>query len=498
MSGPKEPDSRDDAGEAADKFGRRAYDHDPSDGDDERPPGRGYGRRDYDQPRDRNDDRDHHSHEGSEDRRDSRDRNDDRDHHSRAGGEDRRDAHGQVERDRSGKRHDDRKRDDDRQRDGDDRAGKPPGKRDEERSFRGLGIALVIAVLIGALGAGALFYRHHHRLAKERKARESQVSRGPRIFYSKVDVQPAQRELTVTADVRGFSQATLYAKVSGYVKSIAVDKGDHVHEGQLIGVLESPEVDQQVAAAEADLVIKKRTFERYQKLVAKDFVSAQDFETARAQYGVSEAQLRQMKALQSYETLRAPFAGTVTARYVDPGALVPAATGSTQSALPLVDIADLRRLRITVFVQQDAAPFLHVGDPVTITVDERPDLKIRAVISRFARALDTRSRMMLCEVWIDNTANLYPGTFVHVKLQLQGQKTPQVPSAALLLHDNKPAVALIRDGKVKFVTVRPGIDDGHFVQILDGVEPGDQVALSLPAEIPDGATVQPVEQKKAQ
>ncbi len=100
----------------------------------------------------------------------------------------------------------------------------------------------------------------------------------------------------------------------------------------------------------------------------------------------------------------------MTARYVDPGALVPAATGSTQSALPLVDIADLRRLRITIFVQQDAAPFLHVGDPVTITVDQRPDLMIDAPVTRFAHALDTRSRIMLCEVWLDNTHHLYPGT----------------------------------------------------------------------------------------
>ncbi len=467
MSGPKEPaDPRDEAAEA---FGRRAYDHDPD--DDERPPGPGFGRRDYDRPR-----------------------ADDRETH---------DAHGQVERDRDGTRDDSRRshRDDnghDRDDNGHDRDGKPPGQRRQTRSFRGLGLALVVLVCIGALGAGILFLRHHARLTKERQSRHDVVSRGPRIFYAKVDEQPAQREMTVTADVRGFSQATIYAKVSGYVKSIAVDKGDSVHAGQLIGVLESPEVDQQVAAAEADLIIKRRTFERYQKLVAKDFVSAQDFETARAQYGVSEALLRQMRALQAYETLRAPFAGTITARYVDPGALVPAATGSTESALPMVDIADLRRLRITVFVQQDAAPFLHVGDPVTITVDERPDLKIKAVISRFTQALDTRSRMMLCEVWIDNKENLYPGTFVHVKLTLQGRKTPQVPSSALLLHDNQPAVGVIRDGKVHFVGVQPGVDDGHLVQILAGLQPGEQVALSLPAEIPDGATVQPVEQQKSQ
>ncbi len=133
---------------------------------------------------------------------------------------------------------------------------------------------------------------------------------------------------------------------------------------------------------------------------------------------MARATLAQARALQSYEILRAPFAGTITARYVDPGALVPAATGSTQSAAPLVDIADLHRLRILVFVQQDAAPFIHAGDSVRIAVDQQPDLVLDAPVSRCAAALDPRSRTMLCEIWIDNDHRLYPGTFVHVTLHL--------------------------------------------------------------------------------
>ena len=144
-----------------------------------------------------------------------------------------------------------------------------------------------------------------------------------------------------------------------------VDKGDQVKAGQVLGVLESPEVDQQVAAAEADAGGQEANVERYQQLVKKDFVSVQDFETARAQYEVSLATLAAgAGAAQRTGLLRAPFAGVVTARYVDPGALIPAATGSTESAAPLVEIADLRRLRVLVFVQQDAAPFVHAGDRV--------------------------------------------------------------------------------------------------------------------------------------
>jgi RND family efflux transporter MFP subunit len=351
-----------------------------------------------------------------------------------------------------------------------------------------------MALVVAALGAVILFVRHHHRLVTESRQRNRDVDRGTQVYVAAVKRSPAVREVTLPADVRGFLQATVYAKVSGYVKSMAVDKGDAVRESQLLGILESPEIDQQVAAAEADLVIKKRTFERYQKLVQRDFVSAQDFETTRAQYEVAQATLRQTRAIQGYQTLRAPFAGTVTARYVDPGALVPAATGATQSALPLVDVADLRRLRITLFVQQDAAPFLKVGDVARISIDERPDLKIEAPIARLAQALDPRSRTMLCEIWLDNPYRLYPGTFVHVTLKLKASPLPMAPSSALLIHDNKPALATIRDSKVHFVPVRTGLDDGHHVQILEGIQPGDKVVVNLPAEIAEGALVRVREQ----
>jgi membrane fusion protein (multidrug efflux system) len=363
--------------------------------------------------------------------------------------------------------------------------------------FFWLGVVTVVVVVVAGLAAGLMALHHRHRLKAEAQRRGQEVDRGPRIFVAEVELQPGAREVTLPADVRGFFQATVYAKVSGYVRSIAVDKGDLVKKGQLLGVLESPEVDQQVAAAEADLLIKKRTAERYQQLVAKDFVSTQDYETARAQYGVAQATLEQARAMQRYETLRAPFAGTVTARYVDPGALVPAATGSTESALPLVDLADLKRLRIVAFVQQDLAPFLREGDPVTIAVDQRPDLKIKAAVTRFAKSLDPRTRAMLCEIWLDNTYHLYPGTFVHVTFQLKTPRLPVVSSSALLVHDDKPAVAVVRDERVRFTSVRPGLDDGKTVQILAGLQAGERVALNLPAEIGDGAPVRATEQGRA-
>lgn len=361
------------------------------------------------------------------------------------------------------------------------------------RTTRRLALAGGVALLVAIVAAVLLFWRRDHRVSSEADRRREAVDRGPRVFVTEARLAPSFRQLTLPADVRGFLQSTVYAKVAGYVKEIRVDKGDHVRAGQILGLLESPEIDQQVAAAQADLIIKRRTFERYRDLVKKDFVTVQDFETVRAQYDVSKAGLRQVRALLDYATLRAPFAGIVTARYVDPGALVPAATASTQSALPLVDVADLRRLRILVFVQQDAAPFVHRGDQVAIAVDQQPDLHIRAPITRCAGALDPRTRAMLCEIWLDNEHRLYPGTFVHVTFQLAAQRSPIVDSSALILRDDKPAVAVVRGGHVHFVHVRPGLDDGHTVQILEGLQPGERVALSPPSEVTEGDPVQAIE-----
>jgi RND family efflux transporter MFP subunit len=358
----------------------------------------------------------------------------------------------------------------------------PPG-------FGRLGLVLVVAILGGAALAVLLFVRERSQLRREADRRAHDVAQGPRVFVAPVRVLPGAREVTLPADVRAFRQATVYAKVAGYVRSIRVDRGDLVRRNQILGVLESPEVDQQVAAARSTADTNRRTYERFGRLVSRDYVSRQDFDAARGQHDVAQASLLQARALQRYKILRAPFDGTITARYVDPGALIPAATGATASALPLVDIADLRRLRITVFVQQDAAPFVHVGDAVTIVADQRPQAPIAATVSRLSKALDQRSRAMLCEIWLDNRYQLYPGTFVRVTLHLQAPSLPAVPSTALLWRNDETVVAVVRDGRVAFAPVKPGLDDGKTVQLVSGVQPGELVALDLPTEIAEGMVV---------
>ena len=291
--------------------------------------------------------------------------------------------------------------------------------------------------------------------------------------------------------MRGFLQSTVYAKVAGYVKSMDVDKGDQVKAGQLLGVLESPEVDQQVAAAEADLVIKKRTLRALRaSWCKKDFVSEQDFETARAQYEVVARDAGAgARAFSRYQMLRAPFAGTITARYVDPGALVPAATG-------------LDAERAAAGRHRRSAPAAHPGvraagrgavrargrPRCASRVDQQPDLGIDGADHPLRRGAGSAHAHACCARSGSTTSTAcMPGTFVHVTLSLKAPRSPVVDSSAVLLHADKPAVAVVRDARVHFVPVRAGLDDGKTVQIIEGLQGGEMVALALPSEIAEGA-----------
>ncbi|HEX3855036.1 MAG TPA: efflux RND transporter periplasmic adaptor subunit, partial [Polyangiaceae bacterium] len=298
---------------------------------------------------------------------------------------------------------------------------------------------------------------------------------------------------TLPGDVRGYEQITLYAKIAGYLRSIDVERGDHVAAGQVLGVIESPENDQDVISARSDAVNKHINAERARRLAPPGIVSEMDKDLAENDERRAQATLDRVNDLKSYEKVRAPFAGVVTARYVDPGALMPAATGATVSAQPLVDVAQVDKVRVFVYVGQDAAPFLGPGDSVVVWQDELPEKQINASITRCAAALDQRTRRMQCEIVIDNRAwGLLPGTSVHVRLQIHAGTAPNVPNEALLIREGKTLVAVVKDRRVHLVEVELGGTDGKSVRILRGLDVGDTIGLNVPVELEDNSSVQPV------
>ncbi len=351
----------------------------------------------------------------------------------------------------------------------------------------------VIGVL-GALGGVVLIADSRNAAAeRESQQRTSELARGPRVRIARAELSPPVRKLELQGEARPFASVTLYAKVSGYLKEMRVDKGDLVKPNQIVAVIQSPEIDRQYEAAVADASYKKANARRAAELAKPGVVSAAEAETQVGVAQVAEAQVATLLQQKSYEVLRAPFAGTVTARYADPGALMQAATGAQTGALPLVTISTPERLRVYVYVPQRDAAFVKVGDAAVVSMPERGDVSIAGRVKRRADELDPRTRMMLVEVDVDNRdGRIVPGSFVTVTLTFTTPPEIVVPVEALVLHGTKASV-LVLDGET--VHARPVVvsdNDGSIVRIARGLRTGELVALNAGEDVSDGARVQPM------
>lgn len=363
-------------------------------------------------------------------------------------------------------------------------------------SPRGRHVAAIVAVLLVVLAALAALFMRLRRdrvVAAERRQLEARRARGIRITVVRVETTPTQRTITLPGDVHGFEQATLYAKLSGYVREVRVERGQRVRRGEVLATIESPETAKEVASALHDAQIAGINAERARRLAPSGVVAAQDEQNAVAQALIARSNLGRARAIEGYTIVRAPFDGVVTARYVDPGALVPAATGSTQSALPIVDVAFVDELRIFLYVGQDVAPFVHPGDAATVWQDERPWVRIPASVTFTTGALDPRTRTMQVEIDVDNRRwGLLPGTFARVDLRIAEPPVPLVPDEAIVIRDGRTMVALVEKDRVRYAPVDLGYNDGRRVRVLRGVQGGDIVGLDVPVLVQDGETVRPV------
>jgi membrane fusion protein, multidrug efflux system len=351
------------------------------------------------------------------------------------------------------------------------------------------------AILLAGIGLGILFARKHGAEAREMHERVAAAEAGTRIRTATVELESPRRVVSLTGEVRAFRQATLYAKVSGYVTEMRVDKGDRAREGQVLAVLESPDAAEQVASAEADLALKQQAAQRARALAPSHVVSDQEVEQAETALKVAETALARAKVTRSYATLRAPFSGRITARYVDEGALVAAATGSTSSVQPLLELADMDRVRVYAYLPQDDALAVREGDGATLLLARGEE--IQAQVTRVSRSLDPRTRTMLAEILVPNDPpRMYPGQFVQVRLEVARPVRPAVPPLALAFRGDSAVVAVIDGNRVRFVPVVTGEHDGTSVEIVRGLKGGERVALDA-GGLSDGAAVQVVEAASA-
>ena len=366
--------------------------------------------------------------------------------------------------------------------------------RQSPRPTRFLKIGWLLVVVVVFVVSGGLVFAHQTLIARQSSQLEAEQARGPRVLVVQVAESSAARSLTMPAVVHGYIETPVYANIAGYMKRILVDKGDRVHTGELIAVIESPETDKQVADALANYRLQLVTDRRYQTFYRSEVISLQDADTQHEQMLQARATFEQERALQSYEIVQAPFDGSVTARYVDPGTLIPQSTASS-SANPIVSLATLKSVRVYENVPQTIAGYVNDGDAATITVNGLPGHQFRGTVTRHQDALDPNTRTMPGEVDMPNSDLLIlPGMYADLQITAHISASGiLVADDALVLRNNKIYLPLVRNDHIHLVEVKPGRDDGYQVEASGDIQPGDLVAMNVGQAAHDGETVQPVQ-----
>jgi RND family efflux transporter MFP subunit len=381
------------------------------------------------------------------------------------------------------------------------------------RTKRGAGIAAIVLAVCFVLVTIARLL-HAHSVANQSEAAYS--SPPP------VDVVIAQRpatgqDLVLPGQTAAWYESTIYARVNGYVSKWLVDIGDHVKKGQVLAIIETPELDAELDAARAQLKaseaqvsarraeadFSRTTNERWRD-APKGVVSEQERESKKADYESAEGRLyaaeaqvnldkskvEQYSALAEFKQVKAPFDGTITERKIDIGNLVTAGSGSTTTSM--YRMAQTDPLRIFVDVPQSAAEELKNGGvPAQIRATGAVGGVFSGKIARSAQSIDPRARTMRVEVDMPNENHtLVPGMYVNVAFALPPRGVVEVPAAALIFRASGTQVAQVDDsGEIHFQTVTIGRDNGSLVELTSGVKPGSRLVLNISSQIVAGQTV---------
>jgi RND family efflux transporter MFP subunit len=350
----------------------------------------------------------------------------------------------------------------------------------------GLLVALVLVVLI------LIGIRSRVHAEEELSSTTKQDS-----ILSVAVTKPSQRtqplEITLPANTQAYIDTPIYARTNGYLLHWYADIGAHVHKGEVLADIQTPELDQQVdqarsdlATAQANFEIAQITAERWEKLLAKNAVSRQEADQAtsdlsarRSSLSAAEANLRRLQQLQSYEKVYAPFDGVITARNVDIGSLIEAGDSNSPQA-QLFHLAATDKLRLFVPVPEVYANDVHNGDRVAVTSDADPNGKFYGTITRNSDSIDLSTRTLNVEVDVNNESHkLLPGQYAFVHLMIPPSSASMtLPSNVLLFRSEGLRVGIVKEGRVQLVPVQIGHDYGAKVEIIAGLSPQDEVILN--------------------
>jgi membrane fusion protein (multidrug efflux system) len=334
----------------------------------------------------------------------------------------------------------------------------------------------------------------------------------PAVIVIRAQRGEAVRSITLPGDLVGFYEATLYAKVTGYLASIGVDKGDWVKAGQTLAQIEVPELKHQLARARANLEINRLTYQRLEKVWKEDprLVAREDVDVAFSKFREADARVGELEAMVAYTKIVAPFDGVITGRFADPGTLIKAASvqsavpsetsgGAATATSPVLTEAMIDKLRIYVYVPQDNVPFIRRGTPASVTLADLPGRSFTGSVTRFAMRLDLSTRTMLTEVDLENPRHeLYPGMYANVDLELERHRNAlKLPLSALGTSPDGLShyVYVAKGDRLRRVPVTIGINTGTYVEITSGLGGEELVASTINPSLADGEQVRPVSEQ---
>jgi RND family efflux transporter MFP subunit len=320
-------------------------------------------------------------------------------------------------------------------------------------------------------------------------------------------------ELVLPGTLQAYEESPIFARTNGYLLRWYSDIGSRVRQGELLAKIDTPEVDQELNQARAtqlqilaQMKLAKISADRWENLLKTDSVSTQeadekssDYDQTKANLAAADANVQRLEQLESFKNVYAPFSGVLTKRNVDPGDLINAGASSGSE---LFDLARVDTLRVFINVPQAYAPFIKVGGNANVTLQEYPGQKFSSVIARTADAIDPETRTLLTEVDVKNgSGQLLPGAFAKIHFPLESNRLKlTIPVNAMLFRSEGARAAVISaDNRVHLRAITIGNDYGTTLEILDGLDVRDRIAVNPPDSLEDGEKVhviQPIGKKQ--
>jgi RND family efflux transporter MFP subunit len=382
-----------------------------------------------------------------------------------------------------------------------EKSAQPKSSADKRAKARRSGVIKLIVVVFLAGFAGSAVIGITSRSAST-AALQEQTNQAAELTVAVVT--PEKAPATVSVDLPGqtqaYTEAPIFAQTTGYLKKWYFDIGAKVKAGDVLAEIDTPQVDQDLNQAKANLRqaqaaldLSLVTFKRDQDLLARKVIAQQDFDTAssdlhskQATVNANAAAVSRLQALEDFKIVKAPFDGIVTRRNTDIGQIVNSGSGT-----PLFDVAQVSPLRIYVNVPEAMAGYVRVGGPASVTFNEFPGQKFSGQVARTARAIDPASRTLLTEIDVANDAGqLFPGAYSPVHLETEGPTSLLVPSSSLLFRSEGASVGVVGpDNRVHLKKIKIGRDLGAKLEIVSGVSATDRIVVNPLDSLAEGALV---------